>query len=419
MSKSILLRPIVGPSHAVRLRHALATKQFLEFAIPSQIIGVGGMPIWSPRILKEIGLSYQDHDVFFIVGDFRFGNLVLNDPKFSASYPQEKEYLSIDKELINEKNDQILFDLCMTTIKALKLQLQGKLKLLFWDLSIREYENRSTGRYQESGSYRHPVWNLENVLSQFETIAIDSRDVLKVGRQLYIDSSAHPSFIGWIYISQLINGNISVDLSKLINTFGQALQRIFATNLKQDRVIITGNSKFTRVLEAYIQRQQFQLPLNWVIEPLNKAFEADSVDHCLYFPSLFTYEMDAQAIDNGITQVQKFYSRLASKHKKVSVLFYDNWAFESISKRRDYLNKYISKHTEGLTANLENAICPKEQSYRITDSLEFEGMIELNNTLYPTLLGLLEIFYRATTDQNHEEVMLIYNELLAECYRNN
>ena len=407
---------IFGPSHAVRLRHALATRQLPPLAIPSRIIGVGGMPIWNPLIRKEIATANPNHEAFFIVGDFRFGNKLLEDPNFNPEAPQEKVYLSIAKELINEENDRILFNLCLATLESLKRQLGGRLRLLFWDLSIREYQNRATGRYQETGAYRHPVWNLDDVLKQFADIAIDTRAFLDVGERLFIDSSAHPSLAGWLYIAKYLRGDAYVDLPTELGNFDCALKKLLAGILAKDTVLITGDSKFVRSLSFFVQNKHFQLPTGWVIRPLAKAIDAEPFQHCLYFPNLCTFEMGEPEIADGIGKVLDVRDRLVSKHKKVSVLHYDNWAYEAISKRKDYLNKYIPKHPNGLTASLELATCPNGQSYKISDSTEFEGMIELNNTLLPTTLGILEILCRSTTDAPHGLVMAAYSRFIDDCH---
>lgn len=416
MSNQFSGRLIFGPSHIVRLGHALATGQLPKLSVPSRLVGVGGMPIWSPRIGKELAASASGQDAFFIVGDFRFGNAVLKNPAFQPDAQQEKEYLAIDKALINEENDKILFNLCLSALASLKTRLNGRLRLLFWDLSIRECQNRATGRYQESGVYRHPVWNLHDTLAQFADVAIDSRAILDYGERLYIDSSAHPSFIGWLYITQCLRGDTEVDLPDTISTFERALKRLWDKLIVTDSVLITGHSKFTRLVELFIQKQQLQLPPNWVIRPHAKAGDTEAFEHCLYFPALCTYELNEAEIAEGIERVRKFHAGLAAKHKKVSILYYDNWAYEAISKRKDCLNKFVSKHSNGLTASLEQATCPPNQSYKLSDSCKFEGMVELNSTLIPTMLGIVEIFCRSTTALGHDQITAAYSDFLDGCY---
>ncbi|MDD2724284.1 MAG: hypothetical protein PHH59_09725 [Methylovulum sp.] len=414
-------RLIFGPSHSVRLKHALATRQLPELSVPSRIIGVGGMPIWNPRISKEIAISTSNHEVlnhevFFIVGDFRFGNAVLKDPVFKASGRPEKVYLSIDKELINEENDRMMLDLCQSAIESLTQQLNGKLRLLFWDLSIREYQNRATGRYQDLGTYRHPVWNLHDVLGQFAGVAIDTQDILKVGERLYIDSSAHPSLVGWLYILKLLRRDERVDLIKTIQTFDHLLKRLLDKVFAKETVLITGDSKFARALHFFVQKGHFQLPAAWAISPLSRAIDGAAFDHCLFFPALCTYGLGEAEISEGVENVINIRQKLSVKHKRLSILYYDNWAYESISKRKDFLDKYHSKYTRGLSVNLELVTCPRNQAYKMSDSVDFEGMIELNNFLLPTPLGIFEIFCRSVADLSHEQVMALYSDFVSGCY---
>lgn len=416
MPKDLPIRPIFGPSHAVRLRYALSTGQLPELTVPSRVIGVGGMPIWSPRVRKELASSTLDGKAFFIVGDFRFGNRVLNDPAFAPEKRQEKEYLAIEKALINEENDRILFDLCRSEIESLNAELKGQLRLLFWDLSIREAKNRAAGRYQGPGGYRHPVWNLDDVLGQFPGIAIDTREMLEYGEQLCIDNSAHPSLLGWLYIARLLRGDAHVDLAGFIRHFDHSLNRLVDCALAKEPVLITGNSKFTRLLGLSVQMGHFRLPAGWAIRPLSKTLEAEAFGHCLYFPSLSSFMLDETEIPKEVEKIRRIRTKLASKHKKVSIIYYDNWAYESISQRRDYLGKFVSKHPSGLTSNLESATCPEGQAYKISDSFDFDRMLERNATLKPTTIGILEILCRSTSHLSYEQVTEAYNGFVDECY---
>lgn len=404
---------VVGPSHCVRFEHAIATGQLPAMQRTLKFIGVGGMPIWSPRIMRELSANSACAAPFFIVGDFRFGNAILKHISGEIAFPVGREHLAVQKELINEANDKILYDLSMTAACAIAKEIPAA-RLLFWDLTIREFENRSSGKYQDNGVYRHPVWNLDTVLSTFSDIAVDSHDMLPFAERLFIDSSGHPSLLGWIYIFQHVQGRQDVDLARLVKAYELALDRTMGNLFGGQVCVITGDSKFTRLLEKFVKLGIFSLPAGCVITSVRNAVNFRDSGTCLYFPPMVTYAMDENEITAQVTAVARNRALLQERFTEVSVLFYDNWEFECVSKRKDYAGMYVSQHEIGRTAALEAQTCLAGQCYRITESLDYEGMVELNNTVVPTVLGMIEILGRAMSGCSNEDIRRAYGKILAE-----
>ncbi|MFZ2450575.1 MAG: hypothetical protein WAW36_08650 [Methylovulum miyakonense] len=393
----------------VRLKHAIETYQLPAFSNDMEFVGVGAMPIWSPRVCKEINQKGGAGDVFYIVGDFRFGNAILNFDGFRSDVLPDREVGVIERDLINEENDKLMFDLCKFSINRL-IDMPGNHRFLFWDLSIREYENRVNNRYLINNVYRHPVWNLSDVLAEYSEYAVDTSELLKYGRYLYIDSSAHPSFVGWACIFQYIENKKRVSVSNIIDSFDKELPVLLSGLTKNRKVILTGESIFTQNLSALLHQGNFTLPIGWHMSSIDKACQTlDKYDCCLYFPSLVTYKLTSEEIENKTKVIIDTQEKLKCSYKEVQTLFYDNWAYESVSKRKDFFGQFVSKQENGRTDALEAKVCCDENNFRISSIENFEAMLELNVTLIPTLLGLLEIFGRAL---GHFESEAIYDQYI-------
>ena len=152
---------IIGPSHCVRMAHAIASNQ-----IPSRtdllVFGKGGLPVWHKDIITYDFSSF--HDVFILVGDFRFGNeiAVSSVSDFEKILRVPLGYRNVRKGNISIQNDLFMYGLSVYAIKRI-LKKNKNIKLVFWDLLGREFFNRQLGKYTLDGDYNHPVWNLSDV----------------------------------------------------------------------------------------------------------------------------------------------------------------------------------------------------------------------------------------------------------------
>lgn len=407
-----LLKRVIGPSHLVRLRDGIEHNLLPLILGEVRLVGVGSMPIWSPRVFKELKNSSSDEANFYIVSDFRFGNKLLRDESFTPNLLPAVELGGVEKDLISTQNDKSMYDLCIHALDEI-VQLPGDHKLLFWDLSIREYENRANRKYFINGAYSHPVWNLSEVLNKYSNYAIDTNEILKYGNRLYIDSSAHPSFVGWATIYMYLTcSNDHFSIASIIKRFDSALSLCVSNLVGGARVIITGESVFTNNLTKLVSHGVFSLPAGWKIVPISYALEAsEEFSCCLFFPSIVTYNLGIPEINCQTLEVKRIQNLLKMKYDNLHTLFYDNWAFESISKRHDFLGKFSPTSLEGKTTRLESEVCSQGQIFRITTIEDFEPIIELNVTLIPTLKGVLEIIGRSVGGKDRAFIHCEYEKL--------
>jgi hypothetical protein len=212
---------------------------------------------------------------------------------------------------------------------------------------------------------------------------------------------------------QQAEGRSGIDLPRLVEKFDDALEVALGKLFNGNNVVITGDSKFTRLIDKFIKLGIFRLPEGCVVTSVRNARNFKSASKCLYFPPLVTYTLDEAEIVSQVAEVALNCRKLEEEFSDVSVLFYDNWAFECVSKRKDYSGMYLSRHETGRTVSMEVEACPAKQRYRITDSVDFEGLVELNNTLLPTTLGMLEILGRAISGCGSETIREVYGSMLA------
>lgn len=405
---------ITGPSHAHRLRNCIRTGQLHKPL--AEIVGVGGMPIWSQRITPYLD---HHHSCFHIVGDFRFGNRILKESNSANEIAcSEREYFAIDKELISSENDRIMFEAANIAIDRILNKQNCNSRFLFWDLTIREFESASNQKYITNGQYKHPTWNLHSTLNQHKT-AVDSTDLLYNAKPFYIDSSAHPSLIGWSYIFDRIfdsNRSASELLSLAHTSFNMIFDCVKIDAADFDDIYIVGNSKFVRLLSSFKEKGVIALP-DWI-----KIIPSDNVkckpnSKCLLFPSLIKFKSEINFKDETFTKYLNYRNDLIANKCDVSVILYDNWATQNVYKRPQFINKY-DQYSIISTSLLENILCPRAQKYCISQSTQWGGMIELLDSLIPTTFGMMEILIRSITGKNKEYSDFYYNQLLLHIFDN-
>ncbi|WP_370284135.1 hypothetical protein [Pseudooceanicola sp.] len=392
-------RLFTGPSHSARLRNALRSGQLADFG--HDLVGIGGMPIWSPRLTAC--RDRYDRRVH-MVGDFRFGNPILgrlSDPAAIAT--SETEATGIDRARITPENDRVMYRAALASMD--RMVAEGtRDSFLFWDLTIREYEARSAGRYMEPAGYRHPSWNLGEVLARYAGRAFDTRPLLEDARPFYIDSSAHPSYLGWCYIiGMVLRGEI--DPNALRRVYSEALRDVFEQLRRHSgarQVTLCGNSKFCRMLEDYVRRGAFELP-DWIeVTPVFTALRDEPGRLCILFPATFG-EADAGAEMARLQQTFGYRLVAGLRHARAAVMFYDHWAGERIAYRPEMARTLAGKPPPLAARDLEAALPPElqgglqdgEAGARMSEIRDWGGMIELGNTTHPTVAGVLSILARA------------------------
>ncbi|MER5173983.1 hypothetical protein [Thioclava kandeliae] len=399
---------LTGPSHSVRLRHAVRTEQLPP--IFGDVVGVGGMPVWSPRVVPYV-TKYSG--ALHIVGDFRFGNRALfKHATAEQILSSGEEHLAIAKENITAEFDKIMYDTVIQTVHKLsKMQNQ---RFLFWDLSIREGENKIKNKYTENGRYRHPVWNLEDVLLEFPNHAINTSDLSAAPSIFYMDSSAHPSIAGWLYLAKCY-ANHDVNVGEIKNSLTASIAKAFSyvqEHKALNKVVICGNSKFSRLLKKYDEDGVFPLPSNIEIDiHLNSTSHADLV---LYFPPAFGLEAATEAKK---ISMEPIFEKLKSLKQTFKVIPYDLWASEKILTRMEYLSRLKSKEPQASTYDVEEKIMCGKQDFYISSFQNHGGMIELNDGLQPTALGIVKILACAMTGYSEAYGKLVYDAILADLFQ--
>ncbi|WP_181405468.1 hypothetical protein [Pseudomonas sp. SGAir0191] len=223
---------IIGPSHVVRWEKL---KNF--FGITDEFYGHGSLPIWHEKVEQFSKVAYP----FIMVGDFRFGNayLITNNPK---------DKCSIKKEFFNLETDKRAYDVALKALGGLN---RYDIRLVFWCLFVREYRNRSIGKYTVNGKYEHPVWNLCFVENKFKN-AIKLSPLFNQDLDfLIVDGSSHPSTYGYHFLNMLHRGKTPV--AALYET--QVVKKSFSSVFKAfsaDKFIVSGTNNSFRLLKNYI-----------------------------------------------------------------------------------------------------------------------------------------------------------------------
>lgn len=233
---------VVGPSHIVRWQYLASTTltdlpKVDSYALP-------GLPIWDPELISFLkSAENQYEEIYVLVGDFRFGNEI-----FSA--PHKKRFLGIKKENINNKNDK---ELLIKSLAALdEIYKIKNVKFIFWDLYLREFINKRSGHYTDNDTYKHPLWNYHFFQTKYsqKTVELSLLDDLNIDL-LFVDSSVHPSILGYCFLYNLF-GNRSV-----IDSFLSSLK--LKGEIDKDLYYATpstiiGNGSFFRTVQLHITK---------------------------------------------------------------------------------------------------------------------------------------------------------------------
>ena len=404
-------RYVFGPSHIVRLNHAIQSRQIPPLNGDYEIVGAAGMPVWSPRVSRRLKELDARDEVFMMVGDFRLGNAILAKETYPARLPR-KEYILIDRKLISSNNDSFLYRLCLGAIEQYLAMHPGKTRLHFWSLSIRESENIAKGSYSVDGVYRHPTWNYADVSKKFEANTIDSRTVIEHAKRLYVDSSAHPSFLGWSYLWNTINGAAHFDLANAIEVYERLLKSELSRCTEGKLVYVTGDSAFSKFTKKFDSDGIFPLPENIKVLSLQEMQDAPPADHCILASNLCAYRFNEDELLVAVEETRLLADTLRARHTRVSVIFFDNWACEKVSERTLYLGQYTPKSPTGETSNLEALVCDTDQAYRVTQSFEAGKILEANNSLCPTAFGFMEVLMRSVSGCLREDVDRSYEVIV-------
>ncbi len=311
---------IIGPSHVVRWEKL---KSF--FDINHQFYGHGTLPVWHEKVEK---LSQAAHP-FIMVGDFRFGNAyhVTNNIK---------DVFSIKKEFFNLEIDRISFE---NSLKGLEKLNRHDIRLVFWCLFIREYKNRTKGKYIVDGVYRHPVWNLRCLEYRFKN-AIKLSDLLDQDLDfLSMDASNHPTTFGFFFLKKLYQGRSPMDAFYDVLALKKSFYKIFKI-FNNEKFIISGTNNSFKLINSYLKLGVLDSRVLGGGE-LRQAEEAIFSAH-KYCDSLLYFAGEENAkINSGDLS---HFDNSPYKRKVLVVKKLDRtYVYESFSKNKPVL-KFVFKH---------------------------------------------------------------------------
>lgn len=243
-------RLIVGPSHVVRWENGVDNKT-LKGLNNTSYYGFGGLPIWDEELLKYIeGNQDRFDEIVILVGDFRFGN--------NFQFVEGIRYTGIEKKYISFENDEFLYKKCLRALG--ELSKISSVSFIFWDLAIREYENRKKSKYCIDNLYKHPIWNLYELESKFKDHTLSMSQILQYDLDfLFIDSSLHPSVLGFDFLRTLI---LEKDVSSSLLSCLRLRKNISDYLFTNEEIVICGVSKLYRALLMYVEKGIIHLPNN-------------------------------------------------------------------------------------------------------------------------------------------------------------
>lgn len=255
-------KKIVGPSHMVRwgqhVKNGLLTRPPQE----SHLIGFGGAPVWSQRLLETTKkVCTDDTKILLMVGDFRFGNEVsLNHARDSLPLFLPN-HSGINAKAIKPENDEYMLKRSLSAISIWDKTFSNKIHFIFWDLFCRQVQDRLAGRHIKNKAYNHPHWNLVDIQANVSAAKlIDLSPLLKLpmheAMRLFIDPSSHPSHIGYLMITNCFyyNTDTQTSFNKAVRDVESVIFDSAAKLVKRKNgpILIFGQSVWLDTLLRYL-----------------------------------------------------------------------------------------------------------------------------------------------------------------------
>lgn len=378
----------LGPSHVQRLEHAMRSRQ-LPVRQAAKFVHAGGLPIWAPEIDRAVdGVGCVPR---FIVGDFRFGNKIVDVLHDASAYPRLGRRVGIDGSLINHHNDKKMYDFSISALDDY-VSRRGDSVLLFWDLLIREYRNRKSARYGRGQDYRHPIWNLSDVIKRYSHFSIDTMDLVEndILDALALDNSGHPSLKGWIFILNALDRvSIADTLSKVEAFDDHVRQNMFCST---PDMVFVGDGALLKLIHQLVERGALILPERvrlcpdmGVAEALGTGALTVEVPH---LPS-------ASGPSEGqyARQVRRLRERIKAYHgfSNYRVLLWAPWAKNLIAGRVKSYSKYLPSSERLNYQNIESGFGRSIVRLSEVDGDIADGMVQLHTGLDITQFGVMAL----------------------------
>lgn len=410
---------IIGPSHVDRWRHAAQTGQLPKPCVNTVFYGRRGASIWGDYTHQAVSLGKQRANrIVLMAGDFRFGNKVFGSERFHESGDTSGPFFSADKSYISPENDKFLFDLSRNTLHALRNEFGSRLQILFWCLTVRESENRMKGHYGIGNHYRHPTWNLASVIDEFQDVAINTLPLMDTPLTgLYLDDGGHPTLKGWALIYRLLRGEDARQALDTVHTdFARASHLLFPSEASTYRVNIVGNSVAYRAIDKSVRTRYFLLPPGWEVNGLRDSKDcAGRYDLVVFLSGLRFQDESPEQIRQLIAEEKQRIAKL-NLGDRVVVIFWDAWARQMVSNRKDYRDRFIPKASEGHVAEIEKEFsCFEVRKLSAIPFEEAESLIELTDSIQPTAKGYARLFHLMLDPEDNGASDTRYLRLAEHC----
>lgn len=381
---------IAGPSHVVRMQHAVANRNLAINVNSLEFIGLGGAPTWNPILFNKVKSTYSLGDnVSLIVGDFRFGNSIMQDGIDIAE--AEKNYINVHREFISPAEDTKMYAYFIRGLENWKSHFKY-LNAIPWTLIMRRAENLSIGIHlDDKGFYQHPSYNEHDVISLYcdksylRCLSVPYRLL----NAFYIDSDLHPSTLGYMFLSKCIEKHNPVSsVYFCIKKLEKNLRYFFKEMNIPKKVNIFGDSVSLATLKKVLP---VELCLNDII------YFSDN-------PSAECINIKLNSLKSNVTDI----CELATDDMGIINFPWDYLGFRSISKRHPDLNRLnpIGISMDGI----------KQIGYY--NKFDAESFFDIGEKLTPTLRGMLFILSLAS-DLSDEQRMGVISRTLTNIHMKN
>ncbi len=201
---------VVGSSHAVRWQWHLRDGLIPSRLSANRFFGVGGAPVWSSTLFEQsVSALDEAGRIILLVPDFRFGNEIVLDSKANAGPLQQDGFLGINPAALTTENDRLMLKRGMDALHLWHQRFGERAQYVFWCLFGRQVHDRLAGKYVGEGRYHHPVFNYDEITAALPDLEIiDLSPLLRRPmhdvRRLFIDTSSHPSQVGYLLLNGLL-----------------------------------------------------------------------------------------------------------------------------------------------------------------------------------------------------------------------
>lgn len=370
-------RLIIGPSHIMRWLQSMEI-QYVPEVDGVAFYGQGGAPIWCDYFAKKEADFTQYDEVIYIVGDFRLGNKSVLDPTFQYG---------IEKTLISHENDLILYNKTVNKVSDLIGKHGVKVKFLFWSLALREYKNIQDDKYISDKKYKHPIWNINPLEEKFSGNCIPLAGCLSENMDsLFIDSSNHPSIVGYAFLYNLLIENKD-DASTILHKLNNKNKDTLLIPRSPISTQIVGDSTIIRHHNAFIRKGIFKGDIipEVTLSKINEYINANPhIEELVFFSNIRCFNDNDLPYQERITRL---FNMVSKSKVKIKVVFYDAFAQEVISTRHKAYAKLKPKSKLLQFEQLER-LFDCGVSYPKLDSMMAESFVELNGGLQPTFKAI-------------------------------